>query len=90
MSTVLLLACLWVLAATLTALLPMRRQILPGLVLLLLAPVLIVALGRDYGALAAAAALAAFLSMFRRPIVHLVRHALGRPARRPEGEGRHE
>ena len=42
-------ACLWVLAATVVALLPMRRQYGPGFALLGLAPVLIVWLSLTYG-----------------------------------------
>lgn len=74
-------ACLWVLAATVTALLPMRRQYPPGLTLLVLAPVLIGWLAHDYGLWVAALALAAFLSMFRRPLLGLWRHLSG--MRRP-------
>ncbi len=76
-------AIAWVLAATLTALLPMRRQMLPGLVLLVLAPVLIWWLGATYGWWLSVAALAAFVSMFRRPLYFLGRRALGLPASRP-------
>ena len=45
----LILAALWVLAATGTALLPMRHQYKPGLLLLLMAPVLIGLLAWEYG-----------------------------------------
>ncbi|MFC3615536.1 DUF2484 family protein [Lutimaribacter marinistellae] len=67
------LAIIWVLAATLVAFLPMRRQYLPGSILMLAAPVLIAALGWQHGWLAALGALAAFLSMFRNPLIYFWR-----------------
>ena len=63
----LLLGCLWVLAAAGTAFLPMRRQMVPGLFLLLSAPVLIVWMSMDVGWWFGVLALLAVLSMFRRP-----------------------
>lgn len=81
--TLLLAACLWVMAATATALLPMRRQILPGLALLAAAPVLIVWIGWQHGVLWALLCVAAFVSMFRRPLGYFARRALGRPAADP-------
>ncbi|MGB5837644.1 MAG: DUF2484 family protein, partial [Albidovulum sp.] len=42
MSWAALLVCLWVLAATLVAFLPMRRQFAPGLALLIVAPAIII------------------------------------------------
>ena len=44
-----LIGALWVLAATITAFLPMRLQMVPGIALLVAAPVLIVWLGFDFG-----------------------------------------
>ena len=41
MSMPLILGCLWVLVAAATAMLPMRRQMVPGLALLVAAPVLL-------------------------------------------------
>lgn len=61
-------AVLWVFAATGVAMLPMRLQFPPGILLLIAAPALIVWLGLDFGWIVAAAALAAFISMFRRPL----------------------
>lgn len=87
MSAALILACLWAIAASVVALLPMRRQMAPGLVLLVAAPVLIVWIGIDHGMWWALAALAGFASMFRNPLMYFGRKALGRPARAP-GEGR--
>lgn len=86
MSLSLTLAALWGLAATATALLPMRYQIVPGLFLLVSAPVLIVMLGHEYGVLAAAAALAGFVSMFRRPLGYWARKYLSGAGGRERGE----
>lgn len=63
-----LIAALWVVAASGTAMLPMRFQMVPGLALLVAAPVVIVWLAVDFGAVAGLAALLAFASMFRNPI----------------------
>ncbi|WP_422029193.1 DUF2484 family protein [Roseovarius sp.] len=73
-----LLACLWVVAAALVAMLPMRWQFVPGLALLLGAPVLIWRLGVEYGLPAALVAVLAVLSMFRRPLQYYARRALGK------------
>lgn len=65
----LLWACIaWVFIATGVAMLPMRRQIIPGTVLLLAAPVLILWIGVAVAWWAGALALAAFVSMFRNPL----------------------
>ncbi len=77
------LACLWVLAATLVAMLPMRWQILPGLALLAAAVPLIWRLGAEYGVWLAALALLALLSMFRRPLRHLLTRARRRQPESP-------
>ena len=45
MASSVLASCLWVLAASGTAMLPMRRQMVPGLALLATAPVLMVWMG---------------------------------------------
>ncbi len=84
MSMTLILACLWVLAATLTAFLPMRTQMGPGLALLLAAPVLLYFIARDHGFIVLTLALLAFLSMFRRPLMYLAKRAMGRPAEPPK------
>jgi hypothetical protein len=65
------------------AFLPMRRQYAPGFVLLALAPVLIVWLALTYGVWIGVAALLAFLSMFRRPLIYLAKRALGQHPTRP-------
>jgi Protein of unknown function (DUF2484) len=78
MASSVLASCLWVLAASATAMLPMRRQMAPGLVLLASAPVLMAWMGVQVGWWAAGLALLAFLSMFRRPLGALLRWATGR------------
>ncbi|WP_226688704.1 DUF2484 family protein [Ruegeria arenilitoris] len=61
-------AALWVVASTIVAMLPMRLQFPPGVVLFVSAPALIVWLGYDYGLVIGLLACAAFASMFRNPI----------------------
>lgn len=87
MSGSLILAALWVLAATVTAFLPTRRQVVPGLALLVAAPVLIGWIGHDFGPWAALAATAGFVSMFRNPLRWLMRKALGRGGRGGDTDG---
>jgi hypothetical protein len=77
MSPSLLLASLWVVAATVTALLPMRRQYVPRVTLLVLAPFLLGYIGWQHGFWIAALGLAAFVSMFRNPLRYLWRRARG-------------
>ena len=79
MSSPLVLGCLWIVAAAVTALLPMRAQMLPGLTLIFAAPLLLVWIGYAHGFLWVAAGLFAFVSMFRRPLNYLARKALGLP-----------
>jgi hypothetical protein len=79
MSLSLILGCLWVVASAITAMLPMRRQYAPGIVLLIAAPFLMVFIGIEHGALWVTIGLVAFVSMFRNPLIYLVKKALGRP-----------
>lgn len=72
MSLPLLFACLWVVAGTFVAFLPMRLQYPPGLALLLAAPVLLFWIGLTHGMWIAIAGLLGFVSMFRRPLAYLV------------------
>lgn len=88
MSTPLVLGCLWVLAAAATAMLPMRWQMVPGLTLLVAAPVLLVWIGTAHGWLWLAIGLFAFLSMFRNPLLYFLRRAMGRSARPPKELGK--
>jgi hypothetical protein len=75
----LILGAFWVIAAALTALLPMRTQTIPGLSLLAAAPVLLVWIGVTQGPVWSMAGLAALLSMFRHPLNYLTRKTLGLP-----------
>lgn len=84
MTTPLLLACLWALAATGTALLPMRAQMVPGVALLLTAPVLLVWIGMAHGWVWLVPALAGFLSMMRNPLIYLYRRARGERPQVPQ------
>lgn len=77
MTTSLVIGCLWVIAATIVALLPMQRQYVPGVALLIAAPVLIVWLGLDYGWFVSLLAAFAFVSMFRNPLRYFYRRARG-------------
>ena len=84
MSTPVLLAILWVFAATVTAMLPMRHQYVPGVILLLAAPVLIVWMGALHGWWLAVLGLAAFVSMMRNPLRYLWRRARGEKPELPK------
>jgi Protein of unknown function (DUF2484) len=79
MSSPLILGALWVIAAAVTATLPMRLQRYPGLPLLVAAPVLLIWIGLVHGFVWVAFGTFAFLSMFRRPLNYLSRMALGLP-----------
>ena len=77
MSLSLIASAVWVLSASVVAFLPLRYQRPPGLLLLLIAPVLIWLLYRDFGLLAAGFGLFALLSMFRKPLTYLLRRSFG-------------
>lgn len=76
-------AIIWVLAASVTALLPYRRQFPPGVTLLILAPVLILWIGYENGWIWVVPAVLGFVSMFRNPLIYMAKKALGRPVQRP-------
>ena len=78
MSWVLLYGSLWVLAAAGVAMLPMRHQFVPGITLLLIAPVLIWLIAAQHGLWLGALALFALVSMFRKPLVYYMKKALTR------------
>ena len=84
MSTPLILGAIWVIASAIVAMLPMRWQMVPGLALLLAAPVLLVWIGQAHGWLWLTLGLFAFVSMFRNPLRYFARRALGRPAPLPK------
>ena len=75
--TPLILGALWVIAAAITAMLPMRAQMIPGLSLLAAAPLLLVWIGLTQGFLWLAVGTFALASMFRRPLNYFTRKALG-------------
>lgn len=70
-------SCLWVLASAGVALLPMRYQYVPGIMLLIAAPFLILWIGAAYSWLAAGLAVFAFVSMFRNPLRYFLARARG-------------
>ena len=77
MSTSLIWGCLWVVASTITAMLPMRRQMIPGVALLLAAPVLLWFIASEHGFWVFGLTLLAALSLFRNPIIYFARRAMG-------------
>lgn len=65
----LLYACiLWVFASAACAMLPIRHQNVPAVILLIAAPILIVLIGIQLNPWVAIAAVVAFISMFRNPL----------------------
>ena len=83
MSTSLIMGCLWVLASTATAMLPMRRQMVPGVALLLAAPVLLWFIASEHGLLVFGLTSLAALSLFRNPLIYFARRAMGLPVSLP-------
>lgn len=83
---ILLWACIgWVFAATAVAMLPMRHQYVPGVALLIAAPLLIFWIGIAVAWWAGVLALAAFVSMFRNPLRYFWARARGQnPSLPPE------
>jgi hypothetical protein len=82
--TLVWLSILWVFAAVTVAMLPLRSQYLPGVVLLIAAPVLIVAIGVTHSWAFALLALMAFLSMFRNPLRYLWARLRGKKPELPK------
>lgn len=83
MSIPLLLGCLWVLAAAVVAMLPLRRQFLPGGFLIIAALVILIWIGVAHGFWITLVGLAAVLSMFRKPLRYYTLRALGRAPELP-------
>ena len=84
MSSSLVLGGLWVLASALVAMLPMRLQYFPGILLLIAAPALIGAIWWQHGVWIGLAALFAFLSMFRNPLRYLWKRVRGEKPELPK------
>ena len=82
--TLLWLCIAWVLASTVVALLPMRHQYIPGVALLVAAPVLILWIGIAVAWWAGVLALAAFASMFRNPLRYFWARARGQNPQLPK------
>ncbi len=83
MSWALIAGCLWVVASTVVAMLPMRAQMVPGVALLVAAPALLVWIATQHGVWLTLIGTLAFLSMFRNPLRYFVNRALGRPTELP-------
>lgn len=67
---------IWALATMALAPLPMKYQMLPGLALLLVLPVLLIWIGQVHGFLPVLIGLAAAVSLFRKPLGVLWRRLL--------------
>lgn len=81
--TLLWLCVLWVFASAGVAMLPMRHQYIPGVALLIAAPVLIIAIGIHVGWMASLVAVLAFISMFRNPLRYLLARLRGQNSELP-------
>jgi hypothetical protein len=84
MNLSLILAFLWVVASAVTAMLPMRRQYIPGVTLLVFGVPMLVFVGYQNGWWITAIALAAAVSMFRHPLRYIFRRTLGLPVALPK------
>lgn len=81
----LLWACIfWVFASAGVAMLPLRRQYVPGVALLIAAPVLILWIGVQVGWWAGVLAALAFVSMFRNPLRYFWARLKGEKPEAPE------
>jgi hypothetical protein len=87
MTSSLIVGCLWVLGAAITAMLPMRRQYLPGFVLLGLAPILLIWISVVHGVLWGFLGLLGFISMFRNPLIYFWKRWTGPAPDRPGDHG---
>ena len=73
--------CVWALLASVTALLPLRVQYAPAIMLAIVVPFLLIFLGFEHGLGAVALGLAAFVSLFRVPLLNVARQMIGGPVR---------
>lgn len=77
-------ACIgWVFAASIVAMLPMRHQYVPGIGLLIIAPILILWVGISMAWWAGVLAFAAFVSMFRNPLRYFLAKVRGQNPQLP-------
>jgi membrane protein DedA with SNARE-associated domain len=72
------LCLIWVFLSATVATLPLRMQFIPGAILLVAGPVLIVVIGFEVGFVFSVIALAAYVSMFRNPLLFLLARLRGR------------
>ena len=84
MSMLLWLCIGWVFASALVAMLPMRWQYLPGVLLLLAAPVLIGSIAKTIGVRAALAAGLAIGPRYRNPLRDYWKRLKGQMVERPQ------
>jgi len=82
--TLIWLSIAWVFASAGVAMLPMRQQYIPGVILLIAAPVLIVMAGMQFGWIYAVLGAAAFVSMFRNPLRYIAARLRGENPEIPE------
>ncbi|NOR32221.1 MAG: DUF2484 family protein [Sulfitobacter sp.] len=66
------LCLIWVFLSATVATLPLRMQFIPGAILLVAGPVLIIVIGFEVGLVFSVIALAAYVSMFRNPLLFLL------------------
>ena len=74
----------WVFASAAVAMLPVRRQYFPALVLLIAAPILIFMVGKQFGWIFALLGFIAFVSMFRNPLRYIAARLRGEQPEIPE------
>ena len=73
--------CVWALLACVTALLPLRVQCAPAIMLAIVVPFLLIFVGFEHGLGAVALGIAVSLSLFRVPLLSVARQMIGEPAR---------
>ncbi|HID68316.1 MAG TPA: DUF2484 family protein [Roseibacterium sp.] len=77
MSLALILACIWVIASAIVAMLPMRLQFPLGVPLLIASLPLVAFVGYTHGWIWTAIVLAAVVSMFRNPLRYFAKRLIG-------------
>ncbi|MDG1102200.1 MAG: DUF2484 family protein [Ascidiaceihabitans sp.] len=81
---ILLWACIvWVFTSAAFAMLPIRYQYVPAVILLIAAPILILLIGVQVSAWIAIAAIVGSISMFRNPLRYLWAKICGQNLQRP-------